>query len=439
MGAVQLPERFGRLGLEERRRLLEEQAIAEDWAAVSCGPELTALADIMVEAAVGSLPMPLGLAAGFLVDGRELAVPMAVEEPSVIAAASLAARLIRRGGGFTTWASEPVMRAQVFLEKVPPGGELRVAPREAELRERLDVLQASLRARGGGFCGLEVARLPETGLVRVDLLIDVRDAMGANILNTAAEHLSPRLEELTGGKVLMGILSNAARERRVGARFALPLELLRVAGSGAGGSGTGGAAAGQGAGEASVEAARRIVLASELAREDSSRAVTHNKGIMNGISSLALATMNDTRAIEAAAHAWAARDGQYRGLSKYTCDGQTLEGSLELPLAFAVVGGAVGFHPASRLALAILGHPDGQGLARIAAALGLAQNFAALLALVTGGVQRGHMKLHAARLAYQAGARGAEVRQIAERLAAGAQYTRDAAARVLAELRGRRA
>ncbi len=433
MGALKIPERFSRLELEERRRLVEEQVIAEDWAAVSCGPEQTALADVMVEAAVGILPAPLGLAAGFLVDGRELAVPMAVEEPSVIAAASFAARLVRRGGGFSTWATDPVMRAQVFLEKVPPGGELRVAPREAELRERLEVLQASLRARGGGYCGLEVARLPETDLVRIDLLIDVRDAMGANILNTAAEHLRPRLEELTGGKALMGILSNASRERRAGARFALPLELLRVRVSGEEGGGTG-----QGVAAASAEAARRIVLAAELAREDPSRAVTHNKGIMNGISALALATMNDTRAIEAAAHAWAAKDGRYRGLGRYSFDGQTLEGSLELPLPFAAVGGAVGFHPASRLALDILGHPDGPGLARIAAAVGLAQNFAALLALVTGGIQRGHMKLHAARVAYQAGARGAEVRRVAERLAEGAQYSREAAARALAELRTRR-
>jgi hydroxymethylglutaryl-CoA reductase len=378
---------------------------------------------------VGSLPVPLGLAAGFLVDGRELAVPMAVEEPSVIAAASFAARLIRRGGGFTTWATEPVMRAQVFLENVPPGGELRVAPREAELRERLDVLQASLRARGGGYCGLEVARLPETGLVRVDLLVDVRDAMGANILNTAAEHLRPRLEELTGGKALLGVLSNAARERRAGARFALPVELLPVREAGG---------AGGKPGPRGEEAARRVVLAAELAREDPSRAVTHNKGIMNGISALALATMNDTRAIEAAAHAWAARDGSYRGLSRYACDGQTLEGSLELPLPFASVGGAVGFHPASRLALAVLGHPDGPGLARIAAALGLAQNLAALLALVTGGIQRGHMKLHAARLAYQAGARGAEVRQVAEKLATSGSYSREAAARALGQLRSGR-
>ena len=429
MSAVQLPERFGRLDLEERRRLVQSLASAEEWAAVSATPELTALADIMVEGAVGSLPMPLGIASGFLVDGEELAVPMAVEEPSVIAAASFAARMIRRGGGFTTWATEPVMRAQVFLEKVPSGGEQRVALHEAELRERLDALQASLRARGGGYRGLEVARLPETGLVRVDVLIDVRDAMGANILDTAAEHLRPRLEELTGGKALMGILSNAAHERRAGARFALPLEALAATPYPGGGDLPAGAASGK------AEAARRIVLAAELAREDPSRGVTHNKGIMNGISALALATMNDTRAIEAAAHAWAARDGRYRGLSRYSFDGKTLEGSLELPLAFASVGGAVGFHPATRLALEVLGRPDGPRLSRIAAALGLAQNFAALLALVTGGIQRGHMKHHAARLAYQAGARGAEVRRVADRLAAGEAYTRDAAVRALAQLR----
>jgi hydroxymethylglutaryl-CoA reductase len=345
---------------------------------------------------------------------------MAVEEPSVIAAASFAARLIRGAGGFTTWATEPVMRAQVFLEGVPPGGELAILAREAELRGQLDRMQVSLRARGGGCRGLEAARLPETGLVRVDLLIDVRDAMGANLLDTAAESLRPRLEELSGGKALLAILSNAARERRAGARFALPVELL------------------PGGSTPPAETARRVVLAAELAREDPSRAVTHNKGIMNGISALALATMNDTRAIEAGAHAWAARDGQYRGLSSYSFDGRVLEGSLELPLAFASVGGAVGFHPASRLALAVLGNPGAQRLARIAAALGLAQNFAALRALVGGGIQRGHMKHHAARLAYQAGARGAEIRRVAERLAEGGQFDRGAAARALAELRGGR-
>jgi hydroxymethylglutaryl-CoA reductase len=264
--------------------------------------------------------------------------------------------------------------------------------------------------------------------VRVDLRIDVRDAMGANILNSAAEHLRPYLEQLCGGRALMCILGNAAEERRAGARFALPLEALPQAAGPQGGMAP-----------SCKELARRIVSAGELAREDPQRAVTHNKGIMNGITSLALATMNDTRAVEAAAHAWAARDGRYRSLSSYRCDGRTLEGELELPLPLATVGGAVGFHPASRLALKVLGRPDARRLARIAAALGLAQNLAALLALVSGGIQRGHMRYHAARLAYQAGARGGEVRLVAERLAARRAFNREEAAAELRRLRGEQA
>ena len=268
-----------------------------------------------------------------------------------------------------------------------------------------------------------MVRLPQTGLVRVDLRIDVRDAMGANILNTAAEHARPLLEQASGGRALMCILGNAAEERRAGARFALPLEALPPQARPGGGV------------FSRRELARRIAAAGELAREDPQRAVTHNKGIMNGITSLALATMNDARAVEAAAHAWAARDGRYRSLSAYRFDGERLEGELELPLPFAAVGGAVGFHPASRLALKVLGRPDARRLARIAAAVGLAQNFAALLALVGGGIQRGHMRYHAVRLAYQAGARGPEIRRLAERLAERGVYSRSDAARELQRLR----
>ncbi len=425
-GAAEFPERFHRLSLAERREALHSRAEAEgeEWEAIDAGPALNELADLMVESAVGCLPLPLGLATGFLIDGQPTVIPMAVEEPSVIAAASFAARIVRRGGGFTTWATEPVMRAQLFLEGVPAGAELRLPAAEGEIRERLDAVQPSLKARGGGFRGLEVCRLPETGLVRVDLRIDVRDAMGANILNSAAEHLRSYVEKLCGGRALMCILGNAAQERRAGARFVLPLGALPQAGGRQGGSDL-----------SRDELARRIVAAGELAREDPQRAVTHNKGIMNGIASLALATMNDARAVEAAAHAWAARDGQYRALSSYRFDGQALEGELELPLPMATVGGAVGFHPASRLALKVLGLPDGRRLARIAAALGLAQNLAALLALVSGGIQRGHMRYHAARLAYQAGARGTEIRLVAERLAARRAFSREEAALELRRLR----
>jgi hydroxymethylglutaryl-CoA reductase len=266
-----------------------------------------------------------------------------------------------------------------------------------------------------------VLRLQDTGILRVDVLMDVRDAMGANVLNTVAESLRAPLEQWSGGQCLMCILSNAARQRRALAGFSLPVERLRaVAGSA----------------YTPEQVARRIVRAGELARDDDERAVTHNKGIMNGISSLALATMNDTRAVEAAAHAWACRDGRYRSLSDYRLRDGRLEGRLELPLAFGTVGGAVSFHPASRLALRLLGNPDSAGLARIGAALGLAQNLAALLALVTGGIQRGHMRYHAARLAYKAGARGEEIRAVADRLGERMLFSTEEAERALRRLRG---
>jgi hydroxymethylglutaryl-CoA reductase len=257
-------------------------------------------------------------------------------------------------------------------------------------------------------------------MVRVQFSVDVQDAMGANILNTAAESLKPKLESISGGKALMAILSNAAAERRAGARFSLPLKKLSPLGR---------------AGFSAPEIGRRIVLACTVAGEDESRAVTHNKGIMNGITSLALATGNDARAIEAAAHAWAGRTGRYRPLSRFSVSEGALTGELELPLAFASVGGAVGFHPATRLCLKLLGTPDGRSLARLAAAVGLVQNFAALLALVTEGIQKGHMKLHATRLAYLAGARGREIRGVAERLSREGVFRLVDAERILKTLR----
>ncbi|HUJ76436.1 MAG TPA: hydroxymethylglutaryl-CoA reductase, degradative, partial [bacterium] len=346
------------------------------------------------------LALPLGIAEGFLVDGEEVLVPLAVEEPSVVTAASYAAHLVRDDGGFTTWASEPLMTAQVFLESVSAQGEQALKDCGADLRQALEAPLASLAARGGGFRSSRVSRLT-SGVVKVELVIDVRDALGANRLNTAAERVRPLLERRSGGRSLMAILSNAASERLAGARFSIPVDRL---------------AHGLPAGMSAEEAARRVAAASAIAQEDPARAVTHNKGIMNGIASLALATMNDTRAVEAAAHMWAARDGQYRGLSRFATDGRRLTGEIELPLALATAGGSVEFHPGARACLRILGSPDARRLSRIAAALGLAQNFAALLALVTHGIQKGHMKYHAARLAYLAGARGTAVRRLAEKL-----------------------
>ena len=220
---------FHRLDMESRR--WEAQAAfsigAEEWESLSCSASLREISDVMVESAVGCMPVPLGIAEGFLVDGEELAIPMAVEEPSVIAAASFGARLVRRDGGFTTWATEPLMTAQVFLEGVTEEGERRLAACGARVRETLAASLSSLERRGGGFRGLRVTRLP-SATVRVDLLIDVRDAMGANRLNTAAEQARPVLEETGGGRVLMAILTNAAEDRRAGARFSVPVERIGV-------------------------------------------------------------------------------------------------------------------------------------------------------------------------------------------------------------------
>ena len=248
-----------------------------------------------------------------------------------------------------------------------------------------------MEKRGGGWRNMDARWIAPSRTLAVNLRIDVRDAMGANLLNSAAETVSPLLEEITGGRVLMAILSNRSWDRTASARLSIPVEEL-------GRNGFDGA-----------ETARRIVRAARVAREDPDRAVTHNKGIMNGISAMALATGNDTRAIEAAAHAYAGRYGPYHGLSEYWIENRMIHGSLEMPLPFAVTGGAVGFHPVTRWSLQQLGNPDAPGLSRIAAALGLAQNLAALRALVSEGIQKGHMALHARRLAYDAGARGDDI------------------------------
>jgi hydroxymethylglutaryl-CoA reductase len=422
-GKGRLPPGFRKLDLAGRRDAVRSAFFIPDdeWAGTSAAPETLELLDVMVETTVGCVPLPLGIAQGFLIDDKDVLIPMAVEEPSIITAASYAAHLVREDDGFRTWASDPLMTAQVFLESVTAQGEQALRECETELRQALAGPLASLSRRGGGYRSFLVARLPSR-TVRLDLLIDVRDALGANRLNTAAESVCPLLERVSGGRALMAILTNAAAQRLAGARFSIPVERLKRD---------------LPAGMSCQEAARRIAAASVVAQEDPSRAVTHNKGIMNGIASLALATMNDTRAVEAAAHLWAARDGNYRGLSRYSTDGMSLAGEIELPLPLASVGGSVDFHPAGRASLRILGSPDARRLSRIAAALGLAQNFAAVLALVTHGIQKGHMKYHAARLAYRAGARGTEVRRLAEMLAPPGSMDLASAHALLERLRGK--
>jgi len=422
-GAVRLnlPKGFRKLPIAERREALRAALKLSGEEINALRADRLELADVMIESAVGYLPVPFGIATGFLVDGESYDIPMAVEEPSVVAAATYAAGLISAAGGFSTWANDPVMTAQIFLEEVPDGREAEIFRRESELRAELETTLASMQARGGGYRDLSIQRLLESGIVRVHLHIDVRDVMGANILNTAAERARELLEEMSGGRALMCILSNDAGRRRAGASFRLPTARL------ARGSLTG------------EEAAGRIERASLLAQEDPSRAITHNKGVMNGISSLALATGNDTRGVEAAVHYWACRNGRYRGVTSFVSRNGFLEGSIEVPLALATVGGSVGLHPASALALRLLKNPDSPKLCRIAAALGLAQNFAALFALVTEGIQRGHMRHHSARLALAAGARDEEIRLLAERIAEGGIYNLESAANLLAKIREGRA
>lgn len=416
---MNLPSNFRKLPIQGRRGVLAEHVGLGEREERFTAPDTDILtfADVMVESAVGVLPVPLGIAVGFHIDGRRIDVPLATEEPSVVAAASYGARIVAGGGGFTSEADEPVMAVQIALAGVPGSDTPRLDAGEEELRRRVNGELPRMVERGGGYRGYSIARMPESGLVRVQLYIDVRDAMGANALNSVGESLAPFFRKRLGGRVLMAILTNAATERRARCEFRVPLSRLRARGLD---------------GEVLAE---RIVLANRFATEDADRAVTHNKGIMNGVEALALATGNDTRAVEAACHRFAARDGRYRALTEYSIEGNALTGRLELPLALGTVGGSVGINPATAVALRVLGNPSSRELARIACCLGLAQNFAAIRALVSEGIQRGHMKLHAQRLAWRVGATEAEVSRVAEALVQAQHYSLDAARSVLEEAR----
>ena len=365
----------------------------------------------MIENVVGRLAVPLGIATNLRVDDEEVLVPMAVEEPSIVAAVSFAARLARGGGGFVTGSTDPVMIGQVQLLDLPGGDLARAAAVLHEARSNILALanqkHPTIQALGGGAKDLQVRLLPDTPagpMVIVHLLVDTRDAMGANAVNTAVETIAPTLETLTGGRALLRILSNLTDERRAWATCRIPLPALATENL---------------TGE---KVGRGIVEANAFALADPYRAATHNKGIMNGIDAVALATGNDWRALEAGAHAFAARSGQYRGLTEWALVGEetderALWGRLELPLAVGTVGGATKVHPTARVALKILGNPTARRLAQLMAAVGLAQNLAAIRALATEGIQKGHMALHARQVALAAGATGDQVEMIAVQLA----------------------
>ena len=420
---ILLPRDFRKLSTRAKRELLENllALTPEEVSASRANEELLDLSEVMVESAVGVMPVPLGVASGIIVDSQVVNVPMAVEEPSVIAAATYAGRLISRaGGGFSTSTTGQVMTAQIAIDQPREGASERITSAERELHARVLPILGPMTKRGGGYRGVEVSHLTDSGLLVVYLHVDTCDAMGANIINTAAEALREPLERLSGGEVLMAILTNAAPRRRARADFSLPVATLSR-----------GAKTGE-------EIARRIVRANQFANSDPLRAVTHNKGIMNGITSLALATGNDTRAIEAAAHAHAVRDGRYRALTEYRVEGETLHGTLDLPLAMGTVGERSTFipPPASPLRSSSWnGERSADRLSRIAVSIGLAQNMAALMALVGEGIQSGHMKQHSRRLAWKAGARDQEINDLAGRIWEGGVFNIEAATVLLHTLR----
>jgi hydroxymethylglutaryl-CoA reductase len=379
-------------------------------------------ADQMIENVVGLHTLPLGIAVNFLVNGRDALVPMAIEEPSVVAGASYAAKLARAGGGFRASTTPPEMIGQIQVLDVADPESVRVdllAAREdlLSLANETDPVIVNL---GGGARDLEVRVLdtPVGPMLVVHLIFDCVDVMGANAVNTACEALAPKVEQITGGRVLLRILSNLADRRLARARCTVPVDAL---------------ASDEFSGEV---VARSIVEAWAFAAADPYRAATHNKGVMNGVDAVVLATGNDWRAVEAGAHAYAARSGRYTALSTWALDSEgNLTGDLEMPLALGIVGGATRVHPGAQVALKILGVQTARELAEIAVSVGLAQNLAALRALATEGIQRGHMRLHARQVAVAAGAREDEVDLIVQRMAADGVIRLDKAAAVLDEIR----
>ncbi len=380
-----------------------------------------ATANGMIENVVGKFEMPMGVATNFRVNGKDYLIPMVVEEPSVVAAASYMARIARAGGGFHASADDPVMRAQVQVLGVsdPAAARLRILEHRNDLMALANSKDKVLTGLGGGCKDIEVHVFDDTPvgpMVVLHLIVDVRDAMGANTVNTMAELLAPKVETITGGTVRLRILSNLADLRLVRARVELKAAALDTDTL----NGT--------------DVAQGIVEACALAVIDPYRAATHNKGIMNGIDPVVIATGNDWRAVEAGAHAYAARSGRYTALTRWerTASGG-LSGSIELPMALGLVGGATRTHPAAQAALRLLKVETATELAQVVASVGLAQNMAALRALATEGIQRGHMALHARNFAITAGATGADIDRVARSIVAAGDITVDHARSILDE------
>ena len=416
------------------RNLSPQQRLEAVSKAINCNQELLndlkgegslplKIADGMIENVVGRFELPLGIATNFQVNGKDYLIPMAVEEPSVVAAASHMAKLARMSGGFQAVSDRPIMRGQIQVMDLEDlyASKTKILEHKNELILAANEKDKTLVNLGGGCEDLEVHLFKETPagpMLVVHLLVDVRDAMGANTVNTMAEHIAPLIEKLINGRVRLRILSNLADKRLVTASVKLSASQFDTKNY----SGN--------------EVIKGIFEAASFAAVDPYRAATHNKGIMNGIDPIIVVTGNDWRAIEAGAHAFAARDGHYTSLTDWSISNNgDLLGKITLPMAVGLVGGATKTHPTAKAAIEVLGVKTATELGQVIAAVGLAQNLAALRALATEGIQRGHMNLHARNLAVQAGAHGSEIDLIAKGMIDSHNVTMDNAMKILKGLK----
>lgn len=410
---------FYKLSLKERLRALEDFAglNKEEIKILSNKGTLGKIGERMIENVIGTMPLPLGIATNFLINGKDYLIPMAIEEPSVVAAASNAAKLAREKGGFKTNSTEPIMIGQVQLVNISnlAKAKLNILKNKKKILEIANKKDPFLLKLGGGAKDIELREIKteEGKMLILHLLVNVKDAMGANVVNTMTEAISPLLEKITGGKTLLRIVSNLATYRLASAQVVFSKEAI--------------------GGENIVDG---IVRAYLFAKSDHYRCATHNKGIMNGIDAVLLATGNDFRAVEAGAHAFAAITGRYLPLTQWRKNKNgDLVGTIKLPLAVGTIGGATNVHPTAKINLKILGVKTAKELAEVIASVGLAQNFAALRALVKEGIQRGHMSLHAKNVAMAAGARGKTIDEIAEILVKEKRVRIDRARELLKEIK----
>jgi len=372
-----LPSNFRKLSLEKRRELIQDLfSLPSSIDSLEFPERVLETVDSMIENAGGIFSVPLGFIPAVIINGRPYTIPMATEEPSVIGAASYASVLVNQAGGVSAAGARSLMTEQIFLVNCTSDTQRCIDDLKEEIFNRSHILLKSMEKRGGGLEMIQTSMVDES-LIKVELVVHVCDAMGANLLNTLGESLGPWLAEETGTELLMAILSNSGEHRISAAEFSLPSHALARGG------------------QPGEVIARKIVQASRAAELDPWRAVTHNKGIMNGIGALLLATGNDTRAVESAVHFHACSSGIYKGLSRYSLENDCLVGRIEIPVPAALVGGSVRFHPTALNNLKILGVASASELAGVAAAVGLLQNFAALFALVSEGIQKGHMRMHA--------------------------------------------